>query len=160
MELACLAIVALYLVVRVRKEPRVLLRLGMMMIASFLAEDSVIRAYGFYAYAPSWSVFVDRVPILIVMIWPIVIHSASDLAERIFQDRRSVVLATGAFVLLDAMLIEPIAVHAGLWSWSAPGFFGVPPIGVLGWAYFAAAYVALERSTLTLRAFFAVPITH
>ena len=35
-------------------------------------------------------------------------------------------------------LIEPIAVHADLWRWHEPGLFSVPPIALLGWAYFAA----------------------
>jgi hypothetical protein len=28
-------------------------------------------------------------------------------------------------------------VNAGLWSWIEPGIFHVPPIGILGWGYFA-----------------------
>jgi hypothetical protein len=46
-------------------------------------------------------------------------------------------------VLADASLIEPISVTAGLWSWNAPGLLGVPPVGVLGWAYFTVACLAV-----------------
>jgi hypothetical protein len=36
-------------------------------------------------------------------------------------------------------------VQAGLWSWSVPGVFGVPLIGILGWGLFAgSALWALE----------------
>ncbi len=50
-------------------------------------------------------------------------------------------------VLFDACLVEPIATHAGLWSWNLPGFFGVPPIGPVGWAcYAAAACFLLDRA--------------
>ena len=49
-------------------------------------------------------------------------------------------------VVADASLIEPISVASGLWSWSEPGPFNVPIIGILGWGFFAfgAAY-AIER---------------
>jgi hypothetical protein len=43
--------------------------------------------------------------------------------------------------------MEPIAVRAGLWTWFEPGFFGVPPIAVLGWGYFAFTCMAIfERA--------------
>jgi hypothetical protein len=46
----------------------------------------------------------------------------------------------------DASLIEPIAVKAGLWSWTEAGPFTVPVIGVLGWGFFAFGVVlVLER---------------
>lgn len=32
--------------------------------------------------------------------------------------------------------------RAGLWSWTEPGLFRVPPVGMLGWAFFAGACVA------------------
>jgi hypothetical protein len=47
-----------------------------------------------------------------------------------------VLLAT-LIVLTDAALIEPIAVRAGLWSWTLPGLFHVPLIGIFGWCCFA-----------------------
>jgi hypothetical protein len=40
-------------------------------------------------------------------------------------------------VCTDALLIEPVAVNAGLWVWSEPGIFHVPPIGILGWGIFS-----------------------
>ena len=79
-----------------------------------------------------------RVPFLVTIIWPVIIHSAWDLASQLLgADRRLVSVAAAAIVCTDAALIEPVAVSAGLWSWNKPGIFGVPPIGILGWAYFA-----------------------
>lgn len=148
LELTCVAIVALYVGVRVRADAtpaRFLRRMGLLMVASWVGENTVIHAYGFYRYSPEWSLFVDRVPIMIVTIWPVVIHSAWDLARHALGPRPSsvrssvgVALLGGALVLADASLIEPIAVQAGLWEWTQPGLFAVPPIGILGWAFFAA----------------------
>jgi hypothetical protein len=103
--------------------------------AGWLGEASCIRAYGFYAYAPGWRLWVDVVPLCVVCVWPMVILSALDLARALTQ-RRAALLCAG-LVLTDAALIEPVAVQAGLWSWTAPGLFDVPPIGVLGWGFFA-----------------------
>ncbi len=139
LELSCLAIVGLYVTVKLLREDEptgFATRLGLLIAAAWLGENSVIHAYGFYAYSPQWSLFVDQVPLAIVLIWPVVILSAYDLAKHLGDPRLAFVI-----VLADASLIEPIAVNSGLWWWTQPGFFAVPPIGVLGWAYFAAVCV-------------------
>ncbi|MFK7991886.1 MAG: carotenoid biosynthesis protein [Sandaracinaceae bacterium] len=140
LELSCVAIIALYVGVRARIDPSpkaFLGRLVLLMAASWIGENSVIHAYHFYAYSPRWSVFVDQVPLLVITIWPVVIHSAWDLAKRLTDRPSRVVFVASALVLADASLIEPIAVKAGLWWWNEPGLFEVPPIGILGWALFA-----------------------
>jgi hypothetical protein len=149
-ELACAAIVALYGCVRLGapgvNRGAIARRLLLLACAAWVGEDSVIRAYGFYGYAPEWSLFVDRVPLLIVAIWPVVIDSAHMLARALVTRGPRVPLVGGLIVLADASLIEPIAVRAHLWSWSAENaraVFDVPAIGILGWAYFAAAAIAL-----------------
>ncbi|HEY7954237.1 MAG: hypothetical protein ACHQ17_06385 [Polyangia bacterium] len=152
-ELACAAIVALYLFLRLRaarpdERGAIARRLAILLLASFLGEDTCIRAYRFYHYAPGWDLFVDQVPLFIVVIWPVVVDSAWQLAKRLAGARVSwVPLFAALIVLADASLIEPIAVRAGLWSWSAPGLFAVPPIGILGWSFFALSAIALvERA--------------
>jgi hypothetical protein len=149
-ELACAAIVAVYVALRLRSagssRTAVALRLAALASAAWVGEDSVIRAYGFYGYAPEWSAMLDRVPLLIVAIWPVVIDSAHGLARQLASGAARVALLAGAIVLADASLIEPIAVHAGLWSWSAGeprALFAVPLVGVVGWSLFATAAVAV-----------------
>jgi hypothetical protein len=161
LELACVAIVSLYVTVRLQRAPNraaVAGRLGLLVFAAWAGEDSVIRAYHFYSYSPRWHLFVDQVPIMIVLIWPVVIDSAWRLAERVA--RRRVALAAAGFVLMDAALIEPIAVQSGLWQWSKPGMFAVPPIGILGWALFTWAVVWLLPRTGRLTVLLAPMVTH
>jgi hypothetical protein len=164
LEACCALIVALFVVVRLRMEARrrpFLLRLGILVVAAWLGEETMIHAYGFYAYSPAWSVFIDEVPLMITLIWPVVIHSAFDLARCLLAERRQLVpLVGGAIVLADASLIEPIAVRSGLWHWTEPGLFEVPPIGILGWAFFAAVAMAVfERAERRgpLSTFIAIP---
>jgi hypothetical protein len=157
LELTCAAIVALYAFARRDALPELVL----LAVAGFLGEDSVIRAYGFYYYSPRWHLFVDRVPLMIVVIWPVVIHSAWSLARRLSPRAAWMPLVGAGLVLADASLIEPIAVHAGLWRWTVPGLFAVPPIGIVGWAYFAgAAMLCLSRARPVAAVIIAPLATH
>jgi hypothetical protein len=156
LEIAAYAIIVTFVFVRARfgPDPRAFLRrLALLAVASFLVEDSVIRAYGFYHYDPGWSVFVDRVPLAVLLIWPVVIHSSWELARALIgAEHRAVPLAGGLLVLADASLIEPISVRAGLWTWTEPGLFSVPPIGILGWALYASLCMLVFQHAESRRA--------
>lgn len=145
-ELACVAILAVYLAAHARRRG-LLSDAALVAGSALIGEDTCIRAYGFYQYAPGWDVFVDKVPALIVLIWPAVVLSGREVARALLGPERAsrtlpLVLATGIAVTFDALLIEPIAVRAGLWSWNEPGIFDVPLIGILGWGFYAAAMTA------------------
>ncbi len=141
LQLTALALVVFYVLFRIidQPEPRQFLtRFVLVSVACWMAEESCILLYKFYGYSPSWSLFLDRVPLLIILIWPVIIHSAWDMASQLLHPgHKFVPLAAGAIVCTDAALLEPVAVNAGLWSWSEPGIFHVPLIGILGWGYFA-----------------------
>ncbi len=148
LELLCLAIVGIHVTVAATRAPdaRVFLRrVALVAAASWIAEDTCLHLYDFYAYHPDWVPYVDRMPLMVCLIWPGVVMSSLELAQRLLGPlrQRLVPLVGAALVLADASFMEPLAVKAGLWKWFEPGFFGVPPIGVLGWAYFSGAAMAL-----------------
>ncbi len=154
LQIACLVIVAAWVLLRLPREPRkseLLARYAALAVAAWLGEESCIRLYGFYSYSPGWTGFLDRVPLAIVCIWPVVVLSAMDLATALLGARaeRRVPFAALVLVLVvaDASLIEPIAVATGLWRWSVPGPFEVPIVGILGWGFFAFG-AALVRGRL------------
>jgi len=140
-EPAALSIVAIYVVSHTLGQPErghFLIRVVLVSAASWIAEESCILLYEFYGYSSNWSLFLAHVPVLVIVIWPIIVHSAWDLASQILRPgHRLVPLAAAAIVLTDASLIEPVGVRTGLWSWNQAGIFDVAPIGILGWAYFA-----------------------
>lgn len=148
LETAAFLIVATYVAARLHLEgrrggetggrARLIVRLLVTAAAAWVCEETCIRLYGFYAYSPDWSIAVGSVPFMVVIIWPVVIHSGADLARRLCGPTGWAPLAAGAIVFTDAALIEPVAVKAGLWHWTEPGLFSVPPVGILGWAFFAA----------------------
>ncbi len=142
LQLSALGIVLIYVLFHTVGQAgaaRFLSKALIVSIACWITEETCIRFYGFYSYNPSWwSLFLGHVPILIILIWPVLMHSSWDLASQLSSQRPKVKpLAAGALVCTDAFLIEPIAVNADLWAWSQPGIFHVPPIGILGWGIFA-----------------------
>ncbi len=149
LEFACACIVAAWLLVRLpmaRDRRRFAGELFAIGALAWAAEQTCIVAYGFYTYAPQWTLMVGDVPLMVALIWPVVIGSARDLLRPLCPSPVRLSMAVGLLVLADAAFIEPAAVAAQLWRWHHPGLFGVPPAGILGWALYAAAVVyALER---------------
>ncbi|MBW2458772.1 MAG: carotenoid biosynthesis protein [Deltaproteobacteria bacterium] len=146
LQLVAFAIVAFFVVVRALRASDArgfLTRMALLAVGSWIVEDTCIHAYGFYFYDAQWLVFVDQVPVTVVLIWPVVIQSAWDVAGHLLGARHPLVpLAGAAIVFADASMIEPIATHSGLWAWTEPGLFAVPPIGVLGWALYGGLCMA------------------
>jgi hypothetical protein len=141
LELAALSIVAIYVGYHVLVQPetgKFLTKLILVSAASWMTEESCIQLYQFYGYSSQWSLFLAHIPWLVIVIWPIIIHSAWDLASQLFPPGdRLMPLTAAAIVLTDALLIEPVAVGIGLWSWNESGIFDVPVVGILAWACFA-----------------------
>ncbi len=143
-EVASIAVMAAYVTLRLRRGRAEGLAFGkdaaIVAAAAWVAEDTCIRFYGFYEYAPAWHGWLDRVPIFIALVWPFVVLSARDLGRRLAPSHP--VLAAGAVVWADATFIEVVSTSSGLWSWSEPGPFGVPLIAPFGWACFGVAVLA------------------
>ena len=148
-ELGCALVLAVYVAAHARA-PRWALEAALLAVAGWVGEVGCVRLYGLYQYDPSaWRARLDVMPVMVALIWPAVILSARDIARRLVGARGSALavgVVTGALVVFDAALIEPIAVAAKLWSWNEGGVFGVPVAGLLGWGWFAAlAAWSLER---------------
>lgn len=113
---------------------------GALAIAGWIGEESCILLYRHYAYADGWHLRVHEVPLLVPLIWPLVILSAREVCSGLFpSSTRWRPLIVGAIVVIDASMVEVLAVRAGMWRWAEPGHLGVPLIGILGWGLFAAA---------------------
>ncbi len=131
------------------ERPRYFLECAAIVAAAWLGEESCIRLYAFYSYSGDWWLFLSHLPVLIVAIWPLIVQSARSVVKELWPDARHQFLLVALVVLVDASLMESIAVANGLWSWVEPGYLGVPLIGILGWVFFAApAALALESRSL------------
>ncbi len=140
-ELLCVVIVALTLLLAARRRParEVLSDYLALALAGWIGEQTCISLYRFYAYADGWHARIGDVPLLVPLIWPLVILSAREVATALWPGSRRRGVIVGALVVIDASMVEVLAVRAGLWSWVEPGHLGVPLIGILGWGFFAAA---------------------
>jgi hypothetical protein len=141
LELAALSIIAIYVAAYTLGQPErgsFLAGFALVCAASWLTEESCVVLYEIYGYNIDWNLFLAHLPLVVIVIWPIIVHSAWNLASQILRPgHRLVPLAAAAVVLTDALLIEPVGVGSGLWSWNEAGIFDVTPIAILGWAYFA-----------------------
>ncbi len=149
-EILCVAIIASTLFTMSRTRPLggrrgLLADYLTLAVAGWIGEESCIAFYEFYGYAPDWHLRIDHVPALVPLIWPLVILSAREVAQKLFPGARPGrrALIVGVIVAVDASLVEVLAVRAGLWAWAEPGHLDVPLIGMLGWGFFAAAATVL-----------------
>jgi len=141
LESAGILIGIFFIILYARETPRTaqfLSRAAIVSASAWMAEESCIRLYRFYAYHPDWHLFAGEVPLLVITIWPVIIFSAMELVSGFDHDLRRLSIPAGAgIVAADALFIEPLSAAAGLWQWRFPGIFDVPPIGILGWFFFA-----------------------
>lgn len=115
-----------------------LLWIVLVSIAAWITEETCIRMYAFYSYSQSWHIFLSRLPLMVIVVWPVLIHCAWDLSSQLLgYGHRLVPLTVGGIVLTDATFIETVSVRSGFWTWQEPGIFNVPLIGIFGWACFA-----------------------
>lgn len=154
-ELAAVAIVVVYVGARLLTTERArrfafVARFVTLALAGFLGEDTLIRLHHYYGYSMGWAVRLDQVPLVVLLVWPVVLDSAHRLARVLVTADRPSLRATVAagLVFSDAALIEPVAVRAGLWRWTAPGPFGVPLVGIFGWAAFTWLIVRVAEARL------------
>jgi hypothetical protein len=148
-EMIIISITAFYVVMFTVSRPDggyVLLWIVLVASSAWITEETCIRLYVFYSYSQSWRILLSHIPLMVIVVWPAIIHCAWNLASQLLGDRhRLVPLAAGIIVLADAAFIETVSVGSGLWAWEEPGVFKVPLIGILGWACFAFLCVFLHE---------------
>ena len=140
-EMIIISITAIYVVMFTVNHPdggHFLLWIVLVATSAWIAEETCIRLYVFFSYSQSWHILLSHLPLMVIVVWPALIHCAWDLASQLLgYGHRFVPVAAGGIVLTDAAFIETVSVRSGLWAWQEPGIFNVPLIGILGWACFA-----------------------
>lgn len=102
----------------------------------YALEWVVIRVFASHTYGPGWRLAPGGVPVAVAAVWAAVIVSALALAARHGHATAFGRAATAALlgISLD-LLMEPVAVRVGLWTWTPPGsWLGVPVGNFVGWA--------------------------
>lgn len=83
--------------------------------------------FGSYLYGPALGPKLWATPLLIGVNWTLLVFCANDLARRVFAREKTgwkcVLLGAALPPLLD-VLIEPVAVRLGYWTWAGGGLPG------------------------------------
>ena len=108
----------------------------------YVVERVAIAVFASHAYGGGWRLAPGAVPVAVASCWAAVIVSAMALAARLGPSSRiGRAGAAAAFGLTLDLMMEPVAVRAGLWTWTPPGpWLGVPVGNFVGWAVIVGAY--------------------
>ena len=113
-QITAFFIVLIYLLhwfIREKDPSSFLLKFTAISAAGWVAEETSIRIYHIYQYSPDWILFLGHVPILVILIWPLVIHSGWELASQLMgKNKRYSHLVSALIIWIDASLVETISV--------------------------------------------------
>jgi bisanhydrobacterioruberin hydratase len=102
--------------------------------------------YGAFAYSPHLGVrLFDQVPWTVAFAFlPMLLGAVAIGSALVGTGWRRLIPASVFFLLLVDLVIDPAAVHAGLWLWAEDGaYYGVPLSNFAGWVLTGTVYVAL-----------------
>jgi uncharacterized membrane protein len=123
----------------------------------FSLELVAMTVFHSHDYGAAWRLTPWGVPLAVAVVWGAVIPAAIAVAARLGFDAggRSAAAAALLATAVD-LLIEPVAVRAGLWRWTPPGpWLGVPIGNFVGWGVIVGSYAwgaARTDATASLRA--------
>lgn len=98
------------------------------------------RVFGSYSYGDALGMKLLNVPLLIGLNWSMLVFAIGAVLERYRMPvAAKVLLGSAAMVALD-LLIEPVAVHLGFWSWAQGD---IPLQNYLAWGGISAVFFTL-----------------
>jgi putative membrane protein len=98
------------------------------------------RVFGEYQYGEVLGFKILNVPLLIGLNWSMLVFAIGvPLSRTSLPVRAKILLGSAAMVVLD-VLIEPVAIHLGFWSWAQGS---IPPQNYLAWGGVSAVFFTL-----------------
>jgi uncharacterized membrane protein len=119
-----------------------MVELGALVAYGFALEKTAMVVFSSHGYAAAWRLAPLGVPIAIAAVWGALIVSGLAAAGRSgLPSPLARAAAAAAWGIVLDLLMEPVAVRAGLWEWTPPGpWLGVPMGNFVGWAVIVGAY--------------------
>ncbi|MFA5945345.1 MAG: carotenoid biosynthesis protein [Patescibacteria group bacterium] len=117
----------------------VLLALGLLLF-TFVLDAVAVRTgfpYGYFWYGQNVQPIVSGVPLVFILGFPVLYLASSAVVNRLAVPRGVPWMMAVAIVMTAvALVVEPVAVAKGLWSFRNGGlYFGVPSSDVIGWLF-------------------------
>jgi uncharacterized membrane protein len=101
----------------------------------YALERTAIAVFASHEYGPAWRAAPGGVPLAVAATWAAVIVAAMALGARITEPPLRRAAAAALIGISLDLLMEPVAVRAGLWTWTPAGPWLLVPIGnFVGWA--------------------------
>jgi uncharacterized membrane protein len=122
---------------------RAAVEVGALVAYGFALEKTAMLVFASHRYATTWTWAPLGVPVAVAAVWAALIVSGLAAAARLglASPFSRAAGAAGLGISLD-LLMEPVAVRAGLWEWTPPGpWLGVPIGNFVGWTIIVGAYV-------------------
>ena len=93
--------------------------------------------FGAYTYGTALGPRVFSTPLMIGVLWWVLIRAWFDLSDRWTQNAWAKSLITGTAMVLMDVLIEPVAIELGFWSWAK---VEVPVANYISWFVLATLF--------------------
>lgn len=108
----------------------------------FGLERAAMSLFSSHDYLSAWRLAPWGVPLAIALVWAALILCALSLAARLgFQGPLARAAAAALVGISLDLLMEPVALRAGLWRWTPAGpFLGVPLGNFVGWGVIVGVY--------------------
>jgi hypothetical protein len=121
---------------------RALVEIAALVVYGFGLEWTAIAVFGSHRYAEGWRLTPLGVPLAVASVWTALILSSLGIAGRLgFATPLGRAAAAALLGITLDLLMEPVAVRAGLWQWTPPGpWLGVPIGNYVGWAVIVGVY--------------------
>ena len=115
------------------------LALGLLLFAFALDAVAVKTGfpYGYFWYGQNVQPIIFMVPLLFILGFPVLYFVSSAVVNRLAVPKGVPWMMAVALVMTAvALVVEPVAVAKGLWSFRNGGlYFGVPSSDVIGWLF-------------------------
>jgi uncharacterized membrane protein len=118
-----------------------------------------ITGRGAYSYNEKFVVFLDRVPLFIVLSWAIILWTAMQISDASSRSLRQRVCRDASLAVLLDLSFDATAIRHEFWTWHGVNFneawFGVPAGNFFGWLWVSLAFSygtrVLEREIKNIR---------
>lgn len=115
---------------------------------------------GAYSYNEKFAVFLDRVPLFIVLSWAIILWTAMQISTSGTRSLPQRICRDASLAVLLDLGFDATAIRHEFWTWHGVAFneawFGVPAGNFFGWLWVSVAFSygtrALDREVPNLRA--------